>query len=240
MSIPSNRSDHPPLLGIIAAYRWEISPLLRRQFGVQRTVTGEYHLKLPAGDAVLALSGAGTSNARRVAQRLLSQYKLSALVSAGFAGGLVEGLSAGKLLLADVVIDEASGQRYPCDFKYLREIQAARGQLVTVQAVAGRVEQKTALHVRWQAVSADMEAAAVAQEAAAAELPFAALKAITDGPTDILAIDFQRCLSANGGLSSGKIVIEGLRGITQFRSLCLLAWNSRIAANNLAAALSRW
>jgi hypothetical protein len=74
--------------------------------------------------------------------------------------------------------------------------------------------------------------------AAASGLRFGALKAITDGIDDELAIDFQQCLNENGRLSSVKIVMEGLRGIAQFRSLLLLARNSRLAAYGLAKALA--
>jgi hypothetical protein len=86
-------------------------------------------------------------------------------------------------------------------------------------------------------IAADMEAAAVAKVAAQAGLRFAALKAITDGLDDELAIDFRSCLTENGELSSVKIVLQGFKGFSRFRSLLFLARNSRLAANSLAQAL---
>jgi adenosylhomocysteine nucleosidase len=228
--------DRRPL-GIVAAYRAEIASLLHRARSVRRAVKGAIGLDLPGGDAVLVISGAGAQNAVRATRWLIGNHALSGLISIGFAGGVAAGATRGVVLAASSVVDAVSGEQYTCAMRFQNQAGCLNGRLVTVPFVASSRAQKASLGERWQASAVDMEAAAVAREAAAASLPFGSFKAITDGPDDELAIDFQRCLTPNGGLSSVKIVREGLRGWQPFRSLVLLSQNSRAAAQSLAAVL---
>ena len=224
----------------MAAYRAEIRQLLRHSKSIRRTAKGEWRLTIRQGrDAVLVISGPGASSALRAASALISRNKLAALVSVGFAGGLSEHSTAGSLVIADRVVELGSGASYACASDLLQDIEGQRGAIVTVPAVVATRAEKSGLASRWGVIAADMEAAAVAEVAAKAGLRFAAVKAITDGVNDELAIDFRRCLTENEGLSSVKIVFEGLKGLAQFRSLLLLARNSRLAANSLAQALAK-
>lgn len=226
-----------PLIGIVAAYRAEVAPLLHRAHSVRGAAKGDFRLALPQGEAVLAISGAGARLAHAAAEWLVRRHKLRALLSIGFAGGLAEGMIAGRVLAATRVIDAERETTYSCTADFFPAATGLSGTLVSVPTVIGSRADKAALHGRWLAAAADMEASAVAEVAQAHALPFAALKAITDGPADELAIDFQRCFNNHGGLSSVKIVLEGLRGPAQIRSLLMLARNSRSAAGSLAQAL---
>ena len=242
MISPATPSDSTARLGIVAAYRWEVAPLLRQQRRITRVGRQEYLMKLRGTDAALIVSGAGAENARRAAEHLISSYALRGLLSLGFAGGLKEGIAVGDLIVAEEVIEEIGGEeagarRYPCQPETFPAPGSQRGILVTVQAVVAQASQKAALRARWGALAADMEAAGVARAAQAAGLPFAALKAITDGPDTSLAIDFQNCQREDGRLSSSKILLAGMRGFAEFRTLWMLAKNSRLAARNLARAL---
>ena len=227
----------PALIGIVAAYRAEIAPLLHRARSVRRAAKGDFRLALPQGEAVLAISGAGKSQARAAAEWLLQRHSPRALISIGFAGGLAENMTTGSILVASDVVDAEREITYPCAGGIFAAGTGVTGRLATTPGVVSTRSDKAALHARWEAAAADMEASAVAEAARAAGIGFAALKAITDGPADELAIDFQRCFTANGSLSSVKIVLQGLRGPAQFRSLLMLARNSRSAANSLAEAL---
>jgi nucleoside phosphorylase len=234
---PKSASDSPPLIGIVAAYRAEIAPLLHRAKSLRRAADGDIRLTLPPGEAALIISGAGSGLARAAAERLAGRNDLRALISIGVAGGLAAQMTTGSVLVASNVIDAERGTTYTCAADFSPASVGLSGTLVTVPTVITTRAGKAALHTRWQAAAADMEAAAVAEVAAARALPFAALKGITDGPADELAIDFQRCFDSRGGLSSVKILLEGLRGPAQFRSLLMLARNSRSAADSLAQAL---
>ena len=88
MNRNSTLETSPALIGIVAAYRAEIAPLLHRAKSVRRAAQGDFRLTLPQGEAVLVISGAGKPQARAAAEWLARKHTLRALVSIGFAGGL--------------------------------------------------------------------------------------------------------------------------------------------------------
>ena len=230
-------TEGPARLGLVAAFWWEVRPMLKKQREVRRLGRRLYALTLHNAPVVLAISGAGPENACRAAQELVRQFPLRGLVSVGFAGGLSESLQPGELVLADSVIEEKSHERFICDEMLLPIASGQRGGLLSVSDVLHSPDQKRRLGTRWGALAADMESAGVARAARDAELPFGALKSITDSSGESIAIDFQRCRSDDGGLSSWKIVREGLASPQSLLDLWRLAGNSRRAAGTLALAL---
>ena len=237
MSSTTSLTEGTPRLGMVAAFWWEVRPMLRKQRAVKRLGRNLYELTVQNEPVVLAISGAGAENACRAAQELVRQFPLRGLISVGFAGGLNESLQPGELVLADVVIEETSQERFICDEMLLPVASGRRGGLLSVTGVINSAEQKRRLGKHWGALAADMESAGIARAARDARLPFGALKSITDSSRESIAIDFQRCRSDDGGLSSWKIVREGLASAQGLRDLWRLAGNSRRAAGSLALAL---
>ncbi|HEY7680713.1 MAG TPA: hypothetical protein VIC04_09380 [Terriglobia bacterium] len=224
-------------LGMVAAFWWEVRPMLRRQREVKRLGQNLYRLTVQNEPVVLAISGAGAENASRVARELAQRFPLRGMISVGFAAGLRESLQPGELIVADTVVDEKSGERFSCAESLLPIASGQRGGLLSVSEVIGSAEQKRRLGKTWGALAADMESAGVARAARAAGLAFGAVKSITDSSDESIAIDFQRCRSEHGGLSSWKVVREGLASPQALRDLWRLAGNSRRAAGSLALAL---
>lgn len=224
-------------LGLVAAFRWEVLPLLRGQKNIRRRDRGHIQLLLHGRPAVLAIAGAGAENALRATRELLRSVPVAGVISVGFAGGLQEALQTGDLLLAEEVIEEGTGRRFVCQPGLLRIEGGSAGILLSAGAVVNSVEAKRVLGSRWGAVAVDMESAGVAQAAAEWGVPFGALKSITDDSRQSLAIDFQRCRSDDGGLSAWKILRESLVTPHGLRELWRLAGSSRRAAENLALAL---
>jgi adenosylhomocysteine nucleosidase len=225
-------------LGIIAAFRREVAPLLRRRRDVARVEQGVYSFSLNGEPIVLAISGMGEENARRAARALLQRFSLHAVFSVGFAGGLSDAVVPGALVVADEVIDASTGQRYPCRASLLGGPSGRRGGLLCARRIISSAEQKRLLGQKWNALAVDMESGGVARVAAEAGLPFGALKTITDSVEHTMAIDFQRCRSDDGRLSKWRLVREAITSPGAARDLWRLAGNSRRAAITLAAALN--
>jgi adenosylhomocysteine nucleosidase len=253
--IPSENSlsaDYP-WLGMVAAFPWEIRPLLRagtrrtfpppklnRSEGIQvRSASHSkiYALSLGGRPALLTVAGAGAENSFRAAQRLTENFSLYGLVTLGFAGGLALGLRPGDVVLGDEVMDEANRERFACDTDLIAVRFARRGRLLSANAVVTSSAQKLRLGKEWGAVAVDMESSGVARAAALAGLPFCAVKSITDSAEQSLSIDFARCRSENGGFSVWAIAWQGLTNSKGARDLWTLAKNSRQAAGALATAL---
>ena len=224
-------------VAMIAAFRWEVAALLRQQKNVRRLGDNRFRIQLQGRPAVLAIAGAGAENAYRAACELIRDFSAAGVISIGFAGGLRDGLKIGELMVADEVIEERTGEHFPCQNNILPIESGMIGRLLSAAAVVNSAEAKRALATRWNALAVDLESCGVARASKEMGLPFAAIKSITDASDQSIAIDFQRCRSDDGGLSTWKIVREGLASPRGARDLWRLAGSSRRAAGKLAFAL---
>ncbi|MBI4464949.1 MAG: hypothetical protein HY647_09620 [Acidobacteria bacterium] len=224
-------------IGVVAAFRWEVSALLRKDVAVKRLNPGLYSLSLAGRPVVLAISGLGMENAFRAAQALVCNFPLQSLLTVGFAGALAEHLTPGDVVLADRVIEESTQQRFECQRDLLPVRFTERGTLLCVRDMVASADEKRQLGQRWNAAAVDMESAGVAQAALGAGIPFGAVKSITDSSQQTISIDFKRCRSEHHGLSSRGILREGIRTRHGVRDLWRLAQGARRAAGSLATAL---
>ena len=225
-------------IGMIAAFRWEVSALLHKATGVERLGNERYRFSWRGRPVLLAIAGTGSENSCRTAREMIRESSLCGLVSIGFAGGLNGSIRAGELVLAEEVIDQISGERFPCDQALTPISSPHRGKLLSVPEVVSSASEKRSLGSFWNALAVDMESAGVGRAAREAGLPFGAVKSITDGSDHSLAIDFQRCRSQNGKLSFWRILREAFRSPGGLRDLVRLTGNSRRAAGSLALALA--
>lgn len=205
------------MVGIICALPRELAALKRQR---------------PAGCRILA-AGMGAEAATRGAEKLVASERLSALISAGYAGGL-----ATPALPGTIVIDTADPGLDAC-------LPAApRGRIVDATGMVKTPEARAHLAAETGAIAVDMESAAVAQVAARHGLPFAAVRAITDGPDSHLLLDWDRYRDRNGRLRTGAAVLGALRtpgGVAEMRQLWYASKKaSRALAFYLGDFLTRW
>jgi adenosylhomocysteine nucleosidase len=134
---------------------------------------------------VWCISGVGRAAAAGAAHQLIDGHHPRLLVSAGFAGGLDPDLRRGAAVRPDAVVTEAAAR--PLSLA-APPSGAAPGPLtiVTVDAVAATVEMKRRLADRTGGQLVDMETYAVAEVAAAAGVPCAAVRVISDDAHEAL------------------------------------------------------
>ncbi len=118
----------------------------------------------------------GANRAALAVAAALAHGPVTQLLSVGLAGACDPTLLPGAVLEASLVIDSSSGERFTPE---IPPSVATQGILVTTPDIAGPAE-KQRLHATYNAAAVDMEAATVARLARAHNLPFAALKAISD------------------------------------------------------------
>jgi adenosylhomocysteine nucleosidase len=157
-------------VAIIAAMFREVHPLVRNMEPIKYLPDRRVQM-YQSKSAVIAYAGMGREHASLAARAVLASGEVSALVSVGWAGGLNPNVPAGKVVQPATVIDASSGSRYAAG--------GDGGTLVTVQLVAG-LEEKRRLGEQYNGDYVDMEAAAVAECAQEARLPFYCFKAISD------------------------------------------------------------
>jgi len=177
----------------------------------------------------LQSSGMGAEAAERAAALLVAR-PLRAIVAAGFCGALDRSLSVGDLVAAESVVEERTGRAFPADPGLLAAAPGRRGTLVSAE----RLARTPADRARLEGLAVDLESAAVAAAAAAAGVPFLALRAVTDEVEHVLP-DFDRLTDAAGRLTPGAGLLYFLVHPGELRSLLRLGRGARTAG----AALGR-
>jgi adenosylhomocysteine nucleosidase len=112
------------------------------------------------------------------------------------------------------------------------------GPLLTTPRVVSTAAEKRRLREETGALAVDMESTAVAQRAAGAGLPMAALRAITDGADESLPIDFNRCIDSNGQFHRARLIRLVARHPSAVGGLLRLGRHSARAGQALTAFLT--
>jgi adenosylhomocysteine nucleosidase len=221
------------MMGVVAALEAEARTLgtaVRRRDGLSSLGDG----------ALLAVSGIGGALAA-IAARNLIDAGASSLMSFGLAGGLDPALHAGTVVLPGELISR-DGARFLTSADWRRQLSTAiagqrtvtGGILLSSAQPIDTVADKAAAFRDTGAVAVDMESVAIAQVAAAHDLPFIAVRVIVDTAADVLP---RAVLAANraGQFSLGRL----LRGLAmaplEIVPLIRLAQRYRAATRSLAA-----
>jgi len=173
------------LAGVLAPMPSELRPLVR---ALSLTRDGAFFTgELPGARVVAAPTGIGTKLATEAAGRLLDAHAVDHVVVCGIAGGL--GASrVGDVLVPEVVIDKASGDEFRA--APLAGFAAA-GRLVTHDEFAMGADEQRAL-VAAGIVAVDMETSAVAAVCASRDVPWSAVRVISDlvgvTPNDVIGL----------------------------------------------------
>lgn len=188
------------MIGLIFALPRELESLrvkLRSSSGLKADGFTFYYGDVCGRSAVLVQSGIGRERSKRAAESLLKIFDVDAVISAGLAGGLRDGVRTGELIIAESVLKDYSRDKgpggmsagYPChkglvDFscRLAREkgLEFHRGNLLTVNEVVAEPASKRRIGEATSAVAVDMEGVGVAEAAINYGTPFLALKVVSD------------------------------------------------------------
>lgn len=155
------------------------------------------------------------------------------LIAVGFCGALDPALRVGDVVAAERVVDERTGEGFAADPGLLAAAPGRRGVLVSARRIARTPGDRALL--RGDAV--DLESASLARAAAAAGVPFLALRAVTDTTRHRLP-DFERMAAGAGTLGPWRGVAYFLRRPQELPRLVRLAPASARAGRALRDALS--
>jgi len=219
-----------PRFAIIAALDRELHPLIKSWPSTQHD-SYTFH---ESSYAVAVCGGIGAASARRAAEALIAKYSPDLLISAGVAGALVADLQVGATIFPATVIDSLDGSRHETAIPNAPVGNTAVGRtiLITYPEVA-TVAQKQQLAKSYGAHAVDMEAAAIAHAAQTHNLPFIAVKAISDD-VNFEIPEMSRFIRA-GQFDTIRFALHiALRPWLWLR-VVRLARNTKIASENLCA-----
>ncbi len=159
------------------------------------------------------------------------------LMSIGIAGGLAPGLPPGTIVVPDsIVTDEGI---YPALAECAERARARVGSLYGGRRIVDTVAEKGALAARTGAIAVDLESGPVAREAAAAGIPFIAIRAIADPgwealpPAALLPLDYR------GRPILRSVLWSVLTNPAQISPLISTGRNTKIALDSLNRACRR-
>lgn len=174
-------------IAILAALPREIAPLIR-DWPVHKGSRRDGYLIAECDRAIAVCAGMGQNRVTYAFSLALARGPIHSVISVGYAGALRTGIARGTVHLPATVIDRRTGMRYACP--------DGDGVLITVDR-ALNAEEKHKMAEQWQADLVDMEAAEVARLASVHDLPFRALKVVSDEVDDLLP-DLNRFVDDRG------------------------------------------
>jgi len=187
---------------------------------------------------LLVANGAGARNAALAVEAAAGRDAVDAVVSTGYCGGLDPALRAGEVFVAREVRDLAGGERYAVQMPVTSR-SCATGVLVTSDRVVCTSEEKRRLNQTTGASAVDMEAAAVAAQAARRGLPFFCVRVVSDTADESFAWDLNAMRDSEGRFQRGRILRETCRRpLVMVPELVRLYRRSRMASGNLGEFLA--
>lgn len=180
-----------------------------------------------------ACCGATPARAEDLAEELVEEQGVVALVSFGLCGGLAPWLTPGTLVVADTVLtdDEAP---YATDGPWRRALLdrlpgAVTGPVLGLDRVVTSVAEKAELHDTTGALAVDTESPGVASVAARLGLPFMVLRAVADPADMALPRAALVGVRSDGRVAVGAALAAALRHPAEIPLLLRTARASRAA-----------
>ena len=208
----------------------------RQRLGFVTGLAAEAKLLRNSGFMV-AVGGGTPDGAHKAAEALLAQGAV-ALISFGLAGGLSPKLPSGTILVPNAVIDDL--QTYPCDYSLMEFLGGStRRPILAGRRIAETANDKAMLFNRTPADAIDLESGAVARVALSANVPFAALRAVTDPAAHNLPPAALIPLNPDGSVNLPQILLSVFSHPGQIPSLLALANHAARARHALAVRLKK-
>jgi len=159
--------------------------------------------RLNGVEIVVVANGPGPKLAGDAVDAVERNEDMDALVSIGFCGGLQPWLGACDIFVASEVNGVAPALA-PVSTRPFKT-----GKLLSIDRVVSTAAEKAALAKNADAV--EMEAAAVADRAKRHNVPFYAVRVVTDTFEESFPLDFNAVRSQDGRFSRAAILAAGLR-----------------------------
>lgn len=186
---------------------------------------------------ILVANGPGPHLARQAIREVIGRRECKGVLSVGFCGGLEPGLAVGDLLVPEQIVDGQVRRTYqPQRWRGLR--RTAEGTLLSVDRVIQSAGERRRL---WEQgfTAVEMEAAAVAQVAEEAGIPFYCARVVTDAGAETFVLNFNEARSSDGRFSVPRLLWQSVRSpAAAFPELLRLEQRSRLAAKKLGEFLA--
>jgi len=244
------------MIAIFGAFGQEIVDLRRRMVIEEVVATPAckvYRGKLHNKDAVLVRTGMGKERAENATRFVLERYPVTAIISLGFAGALSSELRVGDVVVCSTLhcgpgSEQEEQELEPCaadaNLHSLalqcpedRVTRFCVGSGVTALQLDPDPAKMQELREAFNAHIIDMESYWIARMASARQIPFIAIRSISD-TIERSVQPFDRILASDGSLLWRKAVLCFLLRPQYLANVFTLYRNTRPAKRNMAAFVS--
>lgn len=220
--------------GIVCAMPEEIKELTARLSDKQvETIGGKDYLqgKISNQQVVLVESGIGKVEAGITTEHLITDFNVDVVINSGSAGGIGQGLHVGDVVISsetayhdvdarafDYVYGQLPGKqpRFKASEKWGRALETAgeqtglnikRGLIVSGdQFIASQDAIDQILHYFPEALSSEMEGAAVGQVATDHDVPYVVVRAMSDTGNEDAGVSFDEFIIEAGKRSANMLL----------------------------------
>jgi adenosylhomocysteine nucleosidase len=240
-------------IGLVVALPREIPRgfvRIRQHATVEPAAFVGYRHKTAASQLIAAQVGIGRRRAAEGARQLIHRFSPCALVSFGFAGGLIPQLTRGTLVIGTALASGDSAQivagaHRPLIDQFYAAAEAEglpvqRGPVVTAKHIVADAASKAALRRKSGACAVDMETAGIVQAAREVGLPWVTVRAIIDSATDPMPMECLTMLGDDGHVAVGLLMRMVWRSPSLVRHFVTLARGTALAQRHLSRLLARW
>jgi nucleoside phosphorylase len=200
-------------------------------------------------ELLLVVGGMGQKRAGAAAEAIVRAWKPDLLVMAGVGGALAPDLQVADVIAADAVIAGDEVLR-PTLIPALPSGSHRTGALLSLNHVLVSAEDKRRAvaslphHATSGAqalpLAVEMETAAVARIASHHQVPWAAVRVVSDTASESLPLDFNRLRTPDGDLPTARVALAAITHPGAIPGLIRLGKNTSLAAEALARFLERW
>ncbi len=239
-------------IGIITAMPEETRAIITAIGGTKTTSTGgavRYRANQAGHEIVIAEGGMGPANATEAAMRLVAETHPDLLISAGFCGGIRDGLRVGDGVLAErLVVVSADGieevpvnvhdaARRFAEVHTTGECRLVNGLFATTRVIMAKGQLAGMLPPEARFPVVEMESGAIALVAAAHGIPFIGLRTVSDPHDEELGFSLDEFCDDRMRIRIPRVLLTIARKPRIIPQLIRLAGNSRVAADSLARAI---
>jgi adenosylhomocysteine nucleosidase len=230
-------------VAIVTAIPEELDAILSRAADVRSDPYRFFRARIGSAEVVLTATGDGARRAGRGVAALCDVYRPKALLGMGVAGALSQDLSPGDILVARRVCNLAADAPSPDERLVGRALAVPGTREATLVTARGPVVTRGAKAALAAATGADgamavdMESAAWAREAADRRIPYAIVRAVSDGADEELPGYLSDCMDAEGSIRRPAVLFRALARPASISTLLRMRRRVRDCSQRLAAFL---
>jgi adenosylhomocysteine nucleosidase len=179
----------------------------------------------------ILITGMGPANARKALRAALANGKPSRVITCGFAGALNPELTFGTVIF--------EGPKAAVQEMKLDATGARAGRFHCSTRVATTAAEKQSLRLATKADAVEMESGAIGEICREQGIPCTTVRVILDTAGEDLPLDFNELMTPDQRMNFPRLALELLKSPGKIPALLRLQRQSRMAAEKLAAVLSR-